>query len=97
VHAFVDESRRGDTYLVVAALVDPRDLKKLRKLLSGLLFAGQRELHFKKETPQRRRLIISALVDAGAEAHVYLSPCGRADEEARQACLSQLPGRSGYP
>ncbi|MFI9382975.1 DUF3800 domain-containing protein [Kutzneria sp. NPDC052558] len=90
VHAFVDESRRGDTYLVVAALVDPRDLKKLRKLLRSLLFPGQQELHFKKETPTRRRIIIAKLVSAGVHTRIYRSSCPGTDEQARQTCLARL-------
>ena len=54
LHAFVDESRRNDTYLLAAAVVSPGQLAKLRKLLMGLRMPNQRELHFKKETPGRR-------------------------------------------
>jgi hypothetical protein len=85
LHAFVDESRRKSTYLVAAVLVDPKDLPRLRKLLYGLLFPGQRESHFKKETPERRRLIVSRLSEAGigvrastaGAARMATTPLGR--------------------
>lgn len=90
VHAFVDESRRGQQYLLVAAIVDPRDLGRTRKLLRSLLFPGQYELHFKKETPARRRLIISKITACSVEVRVYTANCRRGEELARRECLSHL-------
>ncbi|GAA2666940.1 hypothetical protein GCM10010428_20090 [Actinosynnema pretiosum subsp. pretiosum] len=90
MHAFVDESRRRDTYLLAAALVEPEKLKKQRTALRGLLMPGQRELHFKKETPQRRRQLLSRLVECGARADVYLATCDRGEERARRTCLTRL-------
>lgn len=55
VHVFVDESRRGSTYLLAAALLDPPELGPSRVLLRGLRMPGERKLHFKHErTPCRR-------------------------------------------
>ncbi|MFD7654983.1 hypothetical protein ACFV4N_13480 [Actinosynnema sp. NPDC059797] len=90
MQAFVDESRRRDTYLLAAAIVSPSQLHPLRKLLRGLLLPGQRELHFKKETPQRRKLILSRLAEAGVEVHIYRRNCAQGPEAARQACLARL-------
>ncbi|MFD1148214.1 hypothetical protein [Saccharothrix hoggarensis] len=90
VHVFVDESRRNDTYLLAAAIVIPSDLRRLRTLLRGLLLPGQRELHFKKETPQRRRAVLSQLSQAGARVAVYRRSCSEGPEAARQACLARL-------
>lgn len=75
VHAFVDESRRNDTYLPAVAMVSPGQLNKLRKLLMGLRMPNQRELHFKKETPARRKQILSALVPAVVHVNVYVAWC----------------------
>ncbi|XVV03613.1 hypothetical protein ACQPW3_40940 [Actinosynnema sp. CA-248983] len=90
VHAFVDESRRQETYYLAAALVPPRELAALRTRLRGLRFQGQRELHFKQETPARRRLIASALCRFGVEVNVYSASCRRGEERARQECLARL-------
>ncbi|MGW4109588.1 hypothetical protein ACWEFJ_01770 [Actinosynnema sp. NPDC004786] len=94
VHVFVDESRRNDTYLLAAATVTPSDLRRLRTLLRGLLLPGQRELHFKKETPQRRRSILARLTEAGARASVYRQHCANGAETARQDCLARLTADS---
>lgn len=90
LHAFVDESRRKGTYLVAVVIVDPGDLSRLRKLLLSLLFPGQKELHFKKETPERRKLIMSRLCAAGVDVRIYSRSCTYGDEAARQDCLAAL-------
>ncbi|MFD4674607.1 hypothetical protein ACFWNN_33135 [Lentzea sp. NPDC058450] len=90
VHAFVDESRRNDTYLLAVALIDPGQLTKLRKLLMGLRMPNQRELHFKKETPARRKQILSTLGSAVVQVDVYLACCRKGEERARQTCVARL-------
>jgi hypothetical protein len=62
VHAFVDETRRGCRYYLVAAFVAPTELECMRKLLRGLLMPGQRELHFYKEKDRRRRFLADRIV-----------------------------------
>ncbi|MBM7770746.1 hypothetical protein JOD54_000950 [Actinokineospora baliensis] len=90
LHAFADESRRGDNYFIAAALVGPRDLSPLRKLLKGMRKPGQRELHFKKEDKTRRKEIVSRLVGSGAAVQIYVASCVRGEEVARRRCLVQL-------
>ncbi|MCG8924492.1 hypothetical protein [Lentzea sp. CC55] len=90
LHAFVDESRRNNTYLLAAVLVEPGDLTRTRKALRRLLFPGQRELHFKKEKVDRRKLIVSKLVAIGAAVHLYSCDCSAGEEIARQECLIAL-------
>ncbi|GAA0226809.1 hypothetical protein GCM10010492_26350 [Saccharothrix mutabilis subsp. mutabilis] len=90
VHAFVDESRRQDTYYLAAAIVQPGRLRPLRSRLRGLLFPGQRELHFKKEKPARRRAILSVVAEFDVRVDVYRASCRRSEEEARQRCLARL-------
>ncbi|MEU5691311.1 hypothetical protein [Actinosynnema sp. NPDC020468] len=90
VHAFVDESRRNDTYFLAAAIVQVKDLDMLRTRLKGLLLPGQRELHFRREKPARRRLILSRLVDLGVQVDIYRAGCRAGEEEARQRCLARL-------
>jgi hypothetical protein len=69
VHAFVDESARPPQYLIAAAIVEPSRVRLLRQSMRGLLMQGQRELHFKKEKPIRRRAladpIVTSVVDLG--------------------------------
>ncbi|MFJ6670731.1 hypothetical protein ACIQMJ_06440 [Actinosynnema sp. NPDC091369] len=90
MHAFVDESRRNDTYYLAAAIVQPRDLKRLRVGLRGLLLPGQRELHFYNEKQARRRLLVSKLVEFGPRVDIYRASCRRGEEPARQECVARL-------
>ncbi|PSL55093.1 hypothetical protein B0I31_10550 [Saccharothrix carnea] len=90
VHAFVDESQRNHQYFLAAAVVAPAELRPLRTLLRGLLLPGQRELHFKKETQQRRRLILARLAEGGARVRIYQRAFSRDAEAARQDCLARL-------
>ena len=89
-HAFADESRRNDRYLLAVAVIHPRDLTRLRKLLRSLLLPGQKEVHFKKEDPARRKAILSRLVECGPVAHVYQRSCAAGEERAREDCLTAL-------
>ncbi|MBY8851605.1 hypothetical protein K7G98_26115 [Saccharothrix sp. MB29] len=90
VHAFVDESRRNDTYYLASAVVDPRHQTALRRRLRGLLLPGQRELHFKHEKPERRRAILSVLVGLDVRVDIYGAGCRRDEEGARRVCLTRL-------
>ncbi len=90
LHAFVDESRRNKDYLVAAALIVPGDLRRLRTSMRGLLLPGQKELHFKKETPSRRREIASRLAEERIAVRVYLASCALGEEAARRVCVVHL-------
>ncbi|GAA1269238.1 hypothetical protein [Saccharothrix xinjiangensis] len=90
MRAFVDVSRRNDTYYLGAALVDPRHLAVLRKRLRELLLPGQRELHFQREKPQRRKVVLSGLVKLGVRVDIYRADCRRGEERARQVCPTGL-------
>jgi hypothetical protein len=90
VHAFVDESARPPHYLIAAAIVEPSRVRLLRQSMRALLMPGQRELHFKKEKPIRRRALADAIARLPVEVCVYSRTCPRLDEPARQACFAQL-------
>lgn len=90
VHAFVDESARPPNYLIAAAIVEPSRVRLLRRSMRALLMPGQRELHFKKERPIRRRALADAIARLPVEVCVYSRSCRRLDEPARQDCFSQL-------
>ncbi|MEU6150865.1 hypothetical protein ABZ816_12780 [Actinosynnema sp. NPDC047251] len=92
MHAFVDESRRNDTYLLAVAVIQPQDLTRLRKHLRGLLLPGQRELRFHKEKPARRRLLLASVVKFDFRVDVYRSGCRSSEEAARQKCLARATG-----
>ncbi|MDU0294560.1 hypothetical protein [Saccharothrix longispora] len=85
-HAFLDESRRGPTYLVAVVIALPRDLDRTRTALRAKVKPGQRRLHFKKESDARRGEIVALLRDLGVRARVWLCEHPN-DQVARQACL----------
>jgi hypothetical protein len=88
VHAFVDESRRGGTYLVAVALVDPGELSTVRASLRKLCLPGQRRIHFKDERDSRRREILARILESGARGLVY--SCRGPEPQARGACLRRM-------
>lgn len=90
VHAFVDESQRNRLYLVVAASVEPTAVAGVRSQVRSLLLPGQRELHFKKEKPVRRRMLADEVARWPIEITVYMSSYHLRPEPARQACLRRL-------
>lgn len=59
--AFSDESTRGKTFVMVAAIVDTGDLKRCRNEMRTLLRPGQRQLHLAKESRQRRETILGSV------------------------------------
>lgn len=89
-NAFVDESQRSRLYLVVAAIVEPTAVSDLRAQVRSLLLPGQRELHFKKEKPARRRMLADEIARWPVEVTVYARSYGRRPEPARQECLHRL-------
>jgi hypothetical protein len=94
VHAFIDESQRGCQYTLCVALVDPGQLAVSRKTLRGLCMPNQRELHFKKEAPRRRRALADRVAALPARIRVYNAECTRRTmEAARQRAVRKLTGQ----
>jgi len=92
LHAFMDESRRGSTYLVVVVFVRPRRLDLTRTALRRLVKPGQRRTHFKKEGDPRRREIVARLHELGLRAMVWT--CVHKDDVVvRQMCLAAVAVR----
>ena len=88
VHVFVDESRRGSTYLLAAVFLDTAELGPIRVLLRGLRMPGERKVHFKSERDAVQKDIAARLAETGLRGHIYH---GRGlDEAVRGACLTRL-------
>ena len=89
-HVYVDETKnRG--YLLVATVVTPRDLDPIRRTDRGLVLPGQRRLHMKNESDQRRRSIATSIVVSGIQATIYDARRRYGNErERRAACLRSL-------
>lgn len=85
---FVDESKTKG-YTMVAALVVPRDVEPLRRDVRSLVLSGQLRIHFTKERPERKRLILSRLIAFGARTKVFHCATKHQDH-GRQACLAGI-------
>lgn len=85
---FVDESKvKG--YTMAAALVVPNHVTKLRRDVRSLVLPGQRRIHFTKEQPDRRRLILARFAEFGVQSHVF--HCAATNQTVgRAACLTSL-------
>ncbi len=88
-HAFVDESKRRGL-LVAAAVVQPRDLAPARTALRQLCLPGQSQLHFTKERNDRRRQILTAILNLGIVIDLYDATGISNQQQARAACLRAL-------
>lgn len=84
IHAFVDESRRGNQYMMAVVQVTPEHLSPVRSKLRRLLLPGERELHFKQEKDPRRRRLADQISSFAVTSTVYACECGRFDEPARE-------------
>ena len=74
---------------MVAALVVPGDATSLRRDVRSLVLPGQRRIHFTKEQPERKRLILSRLTAFGAQAQVF--HCATKSQLlGREACLTGI-------
>lgn len=90
MHAFVDESVRGDQYLLVGVMVAPSQVTLVRRELRGLLLPGQRILHFRRESPNRRREILSQIGCLPLQVVAETRSCEGGEVRARASCLEGL-------
>lgn len=84
-HVFIDESMRGGTYYIAAAVFASDDLAPARKELRSLLLPGMRRLHMTEQKDGFKKTILTALRGTGLEARVY--SCRAKLDVARPACL----------
>jgi hypothetical protein len=89
--AFVDESIRGQRYLMACVLVDARNLVEVRRSMTAFAGAGKR-LHFHQELDSARRGALELI--AALPVQVTVAVCvrrhGVSEFEARDLCLAAL-------
>ena len=61
LHAFVDESIRGQRYVICAVLIPVGSLGSARRALRHLRAPRQRRIHFATESNERRRAALGAM------------------------------------
>ena len=89
--AFIDESLRPGKYLLACVVVESQRAGELRRAVRHLMLPGERKLHFKTESPRRRRELLVAFgaLDVTATVYICRTRLGRNHEKARAECLGQ--------
>ena len=89
--AFVDESIRGQRYLMACVLVEARHLTQIRRATASLVAEGRR-LHFHQELDSMRRTALQLIATMPLRVSVVV--CGRrhgvSEFHARDACLAEI-------
>jgi DNA-binding GntR family transcriptional regulator len=92
--AYVDESLRvrDGLYVLAAVIVADNDTEHQCQALRALLHRGQRRLHWRDESPQRRSQIIDVvrqLPHTGAVV-IAIGMAPKRQERARRKCIERL-------
>ena len=90
-HAYVDESVRGQAYMMCVTSVASSKVKDARKRLRTLTSPGQRRLHFSGESDQRRRVLLREMRELGTGSVIYIAR-HRDQVAARAAILTAVVG-----
>lgn len=90
--AFVDESIRGQRYLMGCVMAQAVDLPILRPALEELTGSKSRRLHFNAELASRRAVLLDTFATLPIRAVVVVvqSQNGVSQFEARRRCLERL-------
>lgn len=91
-HVFIDESRRGDRYVLGVALVEDTDLRQTRRTVASARLPGQRRVHFVDERDARRARLLAAWLSLPVQCWVVearVRPHG-GEPGARVACLQAI-------
>ena len=92
MHAFIDESRRGREYMLMAAVVADTQLKETRRLMRSWLLPGQSVIHFGKESDRRKRELNDKNAGLPVQIHLHVELDGT-DVLARVRCWESLVPR----
>ena len=89
--AFVDESLRGQRYLMGCVLLEARSLASVRAEISSLRLGGGR-IHFNNESTRQRRRVLAAIAAMPISATVVVCNRGQGTTAftARSLCLEQI-------
>ncbi|WP_020013419.1 hypothetical protein [Promicromonospora sukumoe] len=85
----MDETKAG-RFIVVVAAVSTAVLGVARKDLRQQLRAGQRSLHFTKESNSSRRAVLKIIADLPIEVTVYRVSGKHGSRESRERCIRAL-------
>jgi hypothetical protein len=88
--AFVDESIRGNRYLVACVMAEARHLPEVRPVIRALALHGR--VHFNNESARQKRAVLAAIAELPVEAFVADARRrhGVTEFAARRACLTAV-------
>lgn len=90
-HAFIDESRRANRYLLTAAIIDSTKLQAITQAIRKARPRGNQRTHFSAERPNARRAILDAYTRLDLEVQLAMAEyAGGDDQAARDACLRRF-------
>ena len=69
--AFIDESIRSGTYIMVACILDACELPKARSQLRSLVPNQRRRIHFTDESNRERHKVLDQLSIVGPTSHIW--------------------------
>ncbi|NAS25140.1 hypothetical protein GT755_26085 [Herbidospora sp. NEAU-GS84] len=80
------------TYLMAVAVGEAHVVPHVREQMRGLLLRGQRKVHWRDESHDRRLKLVDAIADLPVEGFVVVRVAGEADrpERRRRKCLETL-------
>lgn len=89
--AFVDESIRGQRYLMGCVLIEARHLTRVRRATAALVAPGKR-LHFHQELDSMRRSALELFATMAVRVAVVVCTRrqGVSEFQARDACLAEI-------
>ena len=88
-HAFVDESVRGQLYIMCSVVAATDELDAARRALRSLRAPGQRRIHFATESDRRRKALLAAMSRLNTAPVVYFAH-DRNQVAARAAILAAM-------
>lgn len=100
--AFVDESIRGQRYLMACVLIQAHDMSKMRADVGDLAGTKSTRVHFNAELDSRRQTLLQTFAELPIESWVVISRRrhGVSEFVARSRCLgyivAALACRSGH-
>jgi len=92
--AFVDESIRGQRYLMACVLVQAHDMPAMRSDMGTLAGTKSTRVHFNAELDARRQVLLETFATFAMESFVVVCRRGHGitEFEARTRCLAYIVG-----
>ncbi len=90
--AYVDESIRGQRYVMGCVLVEARHLASLRPAVEGLASGVAPRIHFNNDTDRQKRRVLDAIAEMPIKVFATICTKDHSTNEfqARGACVAEI-------